>query len=95
MSLVIGQRLAHTAATVDECPTTPERAAIDYAAFFRAEFAAVTRTAYLVLHDPDAAEDVAQDAFTQLHLHRAKISTCWSASRRRFSRSSTASTCRT
>ncbi len=75
MSLVIGQRLAHTAATVDERPTTPEHAAIEYAAFFRAEFAAVTRTAYLVLHDPDAAEDVAQDAFTQLHLHWAKIST--------------------
>lgn len=52
----------------------PGQATIDYAAFFRAEFAAVTRTAYLVLHDQDAAEDVAQDAFTQLHLHWAKIS---------------------
>ena len=54
---------------------TPEQLAVDYATFFRAEFAAVTRTAYLVLHDRDAAEDVAQDAFTQLHLHWAKIST--------------------
>jgi len=75
MSLVIGRRLAHTAAIVHERPAIPGQAAIDYAAFFRAEFAAVTRTAYLVLHDRDAAEDIAQDAFTQLHLHWAKIST--------------------
>jgi RNA polymerase sigma factor (sigma-70 family) len=77
MSLVIGDRLPHTAAIGRERPATPEQpvtAAIDYAAFFRAEFAAVTRTAYLVLHDRDAAEDVSQDAFTQLHLHWAKIS---------------------
>jgi len=74
MSLVIGQRVAHTAAIVGELSSVPVRAEIDYAAFFRAEFAAVTRTAYLVLHDRDAAEDVAQDAFTQLHLSWAKIS---------------------
>ena len=72
MSLVIGQRVAHTAAIVGERPDTAPQVAIDYAAFFRAEFAAVTRTAYLVLHDRDAAEDVAQDAFTQLYLKWAK-----------------------
>jgi RNA polymerase sigma factor (sigma-70 family) len=74
MSLVIGRAVAHTGPIVGERPITPGQAAIDYAAFFRAEFAAVTRTAYLVLHDRDAAEDVAQDAFTQLHLNWAKIS---------------------
>jgi RNA polymerase sigma-70 factor (ECF subfamily) len=74
MSLVIGQGVAHTAAIVGERPDTRAQAATDYAAFFRAEFAAVTRTAYLVLHDRDAAEDVAQDAFTQLFLQWAKIS---------------------
>ncbi len=75
VAVVIGPILAQTAAIVGERRVTPELAAIDYAAFFRAEFAAVTRTAYLVLHDRDAAEDVAQDAFTQLHLNWAKIST--------------------
>lgn len=74
MSLVIGQGVAHTAAIVGERPDTRAQAATDYAAFFRAEFAAVTRTAYLVLHDRDAAEDVAQDAFTQLYLQWARIS---------------------
>ena len=75
MSLVIGQRLPQSSAIVGDRPATPGQLALDYATFFRAEFAAVTRTAYLVLHDPDAAEDVAQDAFTQLHLRWAKIST--------------------
>ena len=74
VSVVITPSLAHTPGMVDERPDAPSHAAIEYAAFFRAEFAAVTRTAYLVLHDRDAAEDVAQDAFTQLHLHWAKIS---------------------
>jgi RNA polymerase sigma-70 factor (ECF subfamily) len=74
MSLVIGQRVPHTAAIVGERPGIASQVATDYAAFFRAEFAAVTRTAYLVLHDRDAAEDVAQDAFTQLYLQWAKIS---------------------
>jgi len=74
MSLVIGHRVAHTAAIVGERPDTAAHVAIDYAIFFRAEFAAVTRTAYLVLHDRDAAEDVAQDAFTQLYQNWAKIS---------------------
>ena len=74
MSLVFGQRVAHTAGIVRDRPNASSQVATDYAAFFRAEFAAVTRTAYLVLHDRDAAEDVAQDAFTQLYLHWAKIS---------------------
>jgi RNA polymerase sigma-70 factor (ECF subfamily) len=49
-------------------------AAPEFAEFFRDEFAAVTRTAYLVLHDRDAAEDVAQDAFAQLLKHWDTVS---------------------
>ena len=74
MSLVSTPDLAHTGAIIGERQSTTELAAVDFAAFFRAEFAAVTRTAYLVLHDRDAAEDAAQDAFTQLHLKWDKIS---------------------
>ena len=75
MSVVIGERISHTAAIVRDRPVTAEhREAIEFAEFFRDEFAAVTRTAYLVLHDRDAAEDVSQDAFTQLHRNWAKIS---------------------
>ena len=35
--------------------------------FFRREFERLVRTAYLVLHDQQSAEDVAQDAFGQLY----------------------------
>lgn len=46
----------------------------DFSAFFRREFERVVRTAYLVLHDQQAAEDVAQDAFGQLYRHWGKVS---------------------
>jgi RNA polymerase sigma factor (sigma-70 family) len=46
----------------------------EFSLFFHEEFANVARTAYLVLHDRTAAEDVAQDAFTQLFRNWAKIS---------------------
>jgi RNA polymerase sigma factor (sigma-70 family) len=46
----------------------------EYAWFFRTEFTSVVRTAYLVLHDVQRAEDVAQEAFTQLYIHWSKIS---------------------
>jgi RNA polymerase sigma factor (sigma-70 family) len=46
----------------------------DYTWFFRTEFREVVRTAYLVLHDRQAAEDVAQEAFTQLLVHWKKVS---------------------
>ena len=45
-----------------------------YTWFFRAEFRAVAQTAYLVLHDRQRAEDVAQEAFTQLFVHWKKVS---------------------
>jgi RNA polymerase sigma factor (sigma-70 family) len=46
----------------------------EFSWFFREEFASVVRTAYFVLHDRTSAEDVAQEAFTQLFLNWAKIS---------------------
>lgn len=46
----------------------------EYTWFYRTEFRAVVQTAYLVLHDRQQAEDVAQEAFTQLLLHWRKIS---------------------
>jgi RNA polymerase sigma-70 factor (ECF subfamily) len=45
----------------------------EYAEFFRREFETLARTAYLVLHDQQWAEDVAQDAFSQLYLQWPKI----------------------
>lgn len=45
-----------------------------YSAFFHVEFARVTRAAYLIVRDRAAAEDVAQEAFTQLLMNWSKIS---------------------
>jgi RNA polymerase sigma factor (sigma-70 family) len=46
----------------------------DYTWLFRNEFPAVVRTAYLILHDRQGAEDVAQQAFAQLLVHWRKVS---------------------
>jgi RNA polymerase sigma-70 factor (ECF subfamily) len=46
----------------------------DYAAFYRAEFPQVVRTSYLVVHDRERAEEIAQEAFIQLLVHWAKVS---------------------
>jgi RNA polymerase sigma-70 factor (ECF subfamily) len=51
-----------------------DEATAEYTWFFRAEFRAVAQTAYLVLHDRQRAEDVAQEAFTQLLVHWRKVS---------------------
>jgi DNA-directed RNA polymerase specialized sigma24 family protein len=45
-----------------------------YAVFFRAEYRSVLRTAFLIVRDPQRAEDVAQDAFVQLYQHWRKVS---------------------
>lgn len=50
------------------------RADAEYALLFRDEFPAVVRTVFLILHDRQGAEDVAQEAFTQLLVHWRKIS---------------------
>jgi DNA-directed RNA polymerase specialized sigma24 family protein len=41
--------------------------------FFRAEFPAVAKTVWLVLHDRGQAEEVTQDAFVQLLRHWPKV----------------------
>jgi DNA-directed RNA polymerase specialized sigma24 family protein len=41
--------------------------------FFRAEFPAVVKTVWLVLHDRGRAEEVTQDAFVQLLRHWPKV----------------------
>ena len=46
----------------------------EFSDFFRREFERLVRTVYLVLHDQQSAEDVAQDAFGQLYLNWAKVS---------------------
>lgn len=46
----------------------------DYSAFFEAEFARVSRAAYLIVRDRAAAEDIAQEAFTQLLMSWSRIS---------------------
>jgi DNA-directed RNA polymerase specialized sigma24 family protein len=41
--------------------------------FFRAEFPAVVKTVWLVVHDRGRAEEIAQDAFVQLLQHWTKV----------------------
>ena len=45
-----------------------------YASFYRAEFENVVRTSYLIVHDRQRAEDIAQEAFIQLLSHWNKVS---------------------
>src|ERR671910_2907858 len=42
--------------------------------FFRTEYPAVVKTAYLITHDREAARDVTQEAFIQLLRHWRKVS---------------------
>lgn len=46
----------------------------EYAAFYRAELRAVTRTVYLIVHDAGRAEEIAQEAFVQLLRHWPSVS---------------------
>ena len=46
----------------------------EYDLLFSVEFPAIMRTVYLILHDLDRAEDIAQDAFVQLLKHWRKVS---------------------
>lgn len=45
-----------------------------YSAFFRASFAGVVRTVYLIVHDSGRAEDIAQEAFLQLLRNWSRVS---------------------
>jgi RNA polymerase sigma factor (sigma-70 family) len=46
----------------------------EYEWFYRAEYAMVARSVFLILHDRQRAEDIAQDAFIQLYTHWRKVS---------------------
>jgi RNA polymerase sigma-70 factor (ECF subfamily) len=51
-----------------------EDAEAEYSWFYRGEYPHVVRTVFLILHDRQRAEDVAQDAFVQLYAHWKKVS---------------------
>ena len=52
---------------------SPEDLTAAYAAFYLRELKAVSRTVFLIVHDKEAAEDIAQDAFVQLFVHWRKV----------------------
>jgi RNA polymerase sigma-70 factor (ECF subfamily) len=52
---------------------SPEELAASYAAFYLRELKAVSRTVFLIVHDKEAAEDIAQDAFVQLFVHWRQV----------------------
>ncbi len=56
----------------DRASEADEEAA--YSAFFRAHFARVTRTIYLIVHDDGRAEDLTQEAFLQLLRNWSRVS---------------------
>ncbi len=49
-------------------------ALVDFDTVFRREFAAITRTTYLIVHDWAVAEEIAQDAFLQLFRKWPRVS---------------------
>ena len=51
------------------------RDAGEYEWYFRASFAPVARTVFLIIHDRDRAEDIAQEAFVRLLKHWRNAST--------------------
>jgi RNA polymerase sigma factor (sigma-70 family) len=51
-----------------------KRAEDEFSWFFSAEYEAVTRTVFFIIHDAQRAEDIAQDAFMQLLVHWKKVS---------------------
>jgi RNA polymerase sigma factor (sigma-70 family) len=46
----------------------------EFASLYAAEFTAVSRTVFLILHDRQRAEDITQDAFIQLYSHWGRVS---------------------
>lgn len=52
----------------------PNDAEAEYTWFYQAEYANVARSMFLILHDRQRAEDIAQDAFVQLFTHWRRVS---------------------
>jgi RNA polymerase sigma factor (sigma-70 family) len=76
MALAAKRACEETHRGVPESRDTGHRREADaeFTWLFRAEFPRVARTAYLILHDRQGAEDVAQQAFAQLLVHWKKVS---------------------
>jgi RNA polymerase sigma factor (sigma-70 family) len=53
---------------------TADDAEAEYSWFYQAEYANVARSVFLILHDRQRAEDIAQDAFVQLYAYWWKVS---------------------
>lgn len=51
-----------------------DNAEAEYSWFYQAEYVNVARSVFLILHDRQRAEDIAQDAFVQLYAHWWKVS---------------------
>jgi RNA polymerase sigma-70 factor (ECF subfamily) len=47
---------------------------LQFAAFFETEFVVVARTAFLIVHNPELARDIAQEAFVELFSRWDRIS---------------------
>jgi RNA polymerase sigma-70 factor (ECF subfamily) len=62
--------------SIDESRAAPREAeaVLDYTSLFVGEYPAIVRTVALMLHDDARAEEIAQDAFVQLHVAWAKVS---------------------
>ena len=52
---------------------SPDRADAAFDALFRREFGAISRTAYLIVGDWEAAREITQDAFVQVLRHWKKV----------------------
>jgi RNA polymerase sigma-70 factor (ECF subfamily) len=68
-----------TLETVPQAPLTWRGAVVkdqesEFASMYAAEFTAVSRTVFLILHDRQRAEDITQDAFIQLYSHWGRVS---------------------
>ena len=62
--------------SIDESRAAPREAeaVLDYTSLFLVEYPAIVRTVALMLRDTARAEEIAQDAFVQLHVRWAKVS---------------------
>jgi RNA polymerase sigma-70 factor (ECF subfamily) len=62
--------------SIDESQAAPREveAVLDYTSLFQVEYPAIVRTVALMLRDDARAEEIAQDAFVQLHVAWEKVS---------------------
>jgi RNA polymerase sigma-70 factor (ECF subfamily) len=61
-------------ATLRRGRDSPNDVEAEYSWFYQAEYANVARSVFLILHDRQRAEDIAQESFVQLFAHWGKVS---------------------